>query len=96
MSEVDQLRADNAGLRQRLRLLQWFACQGEDCMATKKASGRNVREDERSTVQTKLRLPPELAEDLDDLATLWGLTRSGAVARLIEESPATELVRRKM
>lgn len=54
-------------------------------MRTKKASGRNVREDERGTVQVKLRLPPDVAEDLDGLAARWKMTRSGAVARLLEE-----------
>jgi hypothetical protein len=53
-------------------------------VATKKAPGRNVREDERGTVQVKLRLPPDVAEDLDDLAARWGVTRSGAVAILVE------------
>jgi predicted DNA-binding protein len=33
----------------------------------------------------KLRLPPDVAEDLDELAARWGLTRSGTVARLLEE-----------
>jgi predicted DNA-binding protein len=51
----------------------------------KKASGRNIPEAERGTVQVKLRLPPDVAEALDDLAARWGLTRSGAVARLVEE-----------
>jgi predicted DNA-binding protein len=51
----------------------------------KRPSGRNVREDERSTVQVKLRLPPDVAEDLDELAARWGLTRSGTVARLLEQ-----------
>lgn len=53
--------------------------------APKKASGRNIPEAERGTVQVKLRLPPDVAEDLDELASKWGLTRSGAVARLLEE-----------
>lgn len=55
-------------------------------MATKKkASGRNVAESERHTVQVKLRLPHEVAEELDELAARWGVTRSGAVARLVEK-----------
>lgn len=54
-------------------------------MASKKASGRNVAEHERHTIQVKLRLPPDVAEDLDDLAERWDVTRSGAVARLIEK-----------
>lgn len=52
--------------------------------AKKKASGRNVAESERSTVRVVLRVPPDVAEALDDLAELWGVTRSGAVALLIE------------
>lgn len=52
----------------------------------KKASGRNIPEAERGTVQVKLRLPPDVAEDLDELAARWGLTRSGAVARLVERT----------
>ncbi len=52
-------------------------------MAAKKPSGRNVREDERSTVQVKLRLPPEVAEALDERAARWGVTRSGAVGILL-------------
>ena len=62
--------------------------------AKKKASGRNIPEAQRGTVQVKLRLPPDIAEDLDDLAALWGLTRSGAVARLVEESPGLGILRR--
>ena len=54
-------------------------------MATRKASGRNVLESERGTVQVKLRLPPDVADDLDELAAKWNVTRSGAVARLLEE-----------
>jgi len=50
----------------------------------KKASGRNIPEAERGTVQVKLRLPPDVAEDLDELAERWGVTRSGAVAKLVE------------
>jgi hypothetical protein len=53
--------------------------------AKKKASGRNIPEAERGTVQVKLRLPPDVAEELDELADRWGVTRSGAVARLLEE-----------
>ncbi len=55
-------------------------------MATrKKASGRNIPEAERGTVQVKLRLPYDVAEDLDDLARRWRMTRSGAVARLLDD-----------
>ena len=49
----------------------------------KKNPGRNVREAERSTIAVKLRLPPDVAEELDDVAERWGVTRSGAVARLL-------------
>jgi hypothetical protein len=51
----------------------------------KKASGRNIPEAERGTIQVKLRLPPDVADDLDDIAARWGLTRSGAVARMVED-----------
>jgi predicted DNA-binding protein len=51
----------------------------------KKASGRNIPEADRGTVQVKLRLPPDMADELDELAERWGLTRSGAVARMIEK-----------
>jgi hypothetical protein len=53
--------------------------------AKKKASGVNIPEAQRGTVAVKLRLPPDVAEDLDELAARWGLTRSGTVARLLEE-----------
>lgn len=53
----------------------------------KKASGVNVPEAQRGTVAVKLRLPPEVAEDLDELAAKLGLTRSGTVARLLEAWP---------
>ncbi len=54
-------------------------------MAARKASGVNIPEAQRGTVQVKLRLPVDVAEDLDKLAARWGLTRSGAVAKMIEE-----------
>jgi predicted transcriptional regulator len=54
--------------------------------AKKKASGRNIPEAERGTIQVKLRLPPDVADDLDELARRWNLTRSGAVARLVESA----------
>ncbi len=53
-------------------------------MKAKKPSGRNVTEAERGTVQVKLRLPPDVKDDLDALAERWGLTVSGTVARLVE------------
>ena len=57
-------------------------------MKPKKASGVNIPEAQRGTVAIKLRVPPEVAEELDDLAERWGLTRSGAVGRLVEEAMA--------
>ena len=63
---------------------EFDAMQDNAAMATK-ASGRNVLESERGTVQVKLRLPPDVAEELDDLAAKWNVTRSGAVARLVEK-----------
>lgn len=56
--------------------------------ASKKASGRNIPEAERGTIQVKLRLPPDVAEDLDDLAERLNVTRSGAVAWLLERVPS--------
>ncbi len=57
-------------------------------MATekKKASGVNIPNSQRSTVQVLLRLPPDVKDDLDELATKWNLTRAGTVARLLEEA----------
>lgn len=49
-----------------------------------KPSGRNVKEAERGTVAVKLRLPPDVADDLNALAERLGLTRSGAVGWLLE------------
>jgi hypothetical protein len=51
---------------------------------TKKASGVNIPEAQRGTIQVKLRLPPDVAEDLDALSERLGLTRSGAVAWMLE------------
>lgn len=50
-----------------------------------KASGKNIPEAQRTTVQVKLRLDVDVAEDLDALAATWGMTRSGAVSKLLEE-----------
>lgn len=50
----------------------------------KKASGVNIPNSQRHTVQVLLRLPPEVAEALDELAERWRMTRSGTVARLVE------------
>ena len=54
-------------------------------MATKKKPGKNIPNAQRHTVQILLRVPPDVAERLDELAEQWGVTRSGAVARLVEE-----------
>lgn len=51
----------------------------------KKVSGENIPEEQRNTQQVKLRLPPDVAWELDALAATWRLTRSGAVARLVRE-----------
>jgi hypothetical protein len=50
----------------------------------KKPSGENIPEAQRHTVQVKLRLPPEYAERLDELARKLRVTRSGAVAHLLD------------
>jgi len=52
----------------------------------KKASGVNIPEAQRGTVAVKLRVPPDVKDDLDALAERWGLTVSGAVARLVERA----------
>jgi hypothetical protein len=53
-------------------------------MATKKrASGINIPEAQRTTVQVKLRLDVDVAEDLDALAERWGVNRSQCVARMV-------------
>jgi len=49
----------------------------------RKASGVNIPEAQRGTVQVKLRLQPDVAEDLDELAARWRVNRSDAVARLV-------------
>ena len=54
-------------------------------MATKKKPGKNIPNAQRHTVQVLLRVPPDVAERLDELAEEWGVTHSGAVAQLIEE-----------
>lgn len=50
-----------------------------------KASGVNIPNSQRGTVAVFLRLPPDVKDDLDDLAERWGVTVSGAVGRLVEE-----------
>jgi hypothetical protein len=61
-------------------------CFGGLMAAKKKASGRNIPEAQRGTGQVKLRLPPDVKDDLDDLAARWGLTVSGTVAVLVERA----------
>ena len=58
--------------------------------AIKKPSGANIPESQRGSLQVKLRLPPDVKEDLDDLAERWGVTRSGAVGKLVEEEKERE------
>lgn len=50
----------------------------------KKASGVNIPEAQRTTVQVKLRLDVDVAEDLDTLAEQWGVNRSKAVEMMVE------------
>jgi metal-responsive CopG/Arc/MetJ family transcriptional regulator len=52
--------------------------------AGKTRSGANIPERQRTTVQVKLRLDVDVAEDLDELAERWGMKRSEAVARMLE------------
>ncbi len=54
-------------------------------MAAKKKPGKNIPNAQRHTVQILLRVPPDVAERLDELAEQRGVTRSGCVARLVEE-----------
>ncbi len=49
----------------------------------RKASGANIPEAQRTTVQVKLRLDVDVAEDLDALAARWGMNRSQCVARMV-------------
>ncbi len=57
----------------------------------KKASGVNIPNKQRHTVQILLRVPPDIAEDLDDMAERWGVTRSGAVAMMVERLRTTSV-----
>jgi predicted DNA-binding protein len=57
-------------------------------MPAKKKPGKNIPNAQRHTVQVLLRLPPDVAERLDELAEQWGVTRSGAVGLLVEEYDA--------
>ena len=61
----------------------------------KKASGANIPEAQRGRqgggeVQVKLRMSEADRDDLDDLAERWGLTRSGAVVRLVAKERGEE------
>ncbi len=58
----------------------------------KKPPGKNIREAQRTTVAVKLRLPPEVAEELEELAAGWNITVSGAVARLMAHRWLTDRV----
>ncbi len=51
-----------------------------------KAPGRNVKEAERGTIAVKLRLQPDVAEDLETLALMWHTTKSGAVEIMISRA----------
>ncbi len=59
-------------------------------MATKKrkASGVNIPNSQRHTVQVLLRVPPNVLEELDELAEKWGVTRSGVVGLLLDQRAA--------
>lgn len=59
-------------------------------MATKKKPGKNIPNAQRHTVQILLRVPPDVAERLDELAEEWGVTRSGAVGLLIDKHDSEE------
>lgn len=59
-------------------------------MASKKKPGKNIPNAQRHTVQVLLRVPPDVAERLDELAEEWGITRSGVVGRLVEEHDERE------
>jgi hypothetical protein len=51
----------------------------------RRPSGPTQPEAERKNVQVMLRLPPREARRLDLLAKRWGVTRSEAVVRMIEQ-----------
>jgi hypothetical protein len=46
--------------------------------------GATQPEEARRAVQVLLRLPPETRSRLDELAGIWGMTRSATVGRLLE------------
>jgi hypothetical protein len=57
-------------------------------MAAKKKPGKHIPNAQRHTKQKLLRLPPEYAERIEELAEEWGITEAGVVARLIDEHDA--------
>jgi len=58
-------------------------------MAAKKKPGKNIPNAQRHTKQKLFRLPPEIAERIEELAHEWGITEAGVVARLVEEHDET-------
>ena len=52
-------------------------------MASKKASGRNVKESERGTEAKKFRLDQEVAQDIEELADKIGCSQSHLVEAAI-------------
>ncbi len=55
----------------------------------KKPSGKSVPEEQRHTVRVVVRVPPEIAEALDELAEEWGVGRSAVVVRLVVKERET-------
>lgn len=53
-------------------------------MAAKKKPGKNIPNAQRHTVQILLRVPPEVAERIEELAEEWRLTKAGVVGRLLD------------
>ncbi len=47
-------------------------------------SGPNIPESQRHTVRITIRVPPAVAEALDELADDWGVGVSAVVVRLVE------------
>lgn len=57
---------------------------------SKKPSGKNIPNAQRKTVMLLLRLPPEVADRIAELADAWRITKAGAVARLLAEFEGEE------
>ena len=55
--------------------------------------GPTQRETDRVAEQVKLRLAPDVREDLDALALRWRVTRSEAVARMVERAMVDDEMR---